>query len=111
MANIKIQNFAGQSWQTTIEQRAYLMLSSLSASVTNITIQFVELPADGAMPKRYRCSASSPDLTNGNCQVSVEHPNGNSAIDGSLLRFKRIVAHSRQIGRINHFSSAQNRRY
>ena len=80
MANIKIQNFAGQSWQTTIEQRAYLMLSSLSASVTNITIQFVELPADGAMPKRYRCSTSSPDLTNGNCQVSVEHPNGNSAI-------------------------------
>ena len=111
MANIKILNSAGQSWQSIIEQRAYLMLSSLSASVSSIKIQFDELAADGAMPRRYRCSASSPDLTSGTCQVSVEHPNGKNAIDGTLLRFKRIVTHSRQIGRIHNYKLAQSRRY
>lgn len=111
MAKLKIQNSAGTSWQSTIEQRAYLMLSSLSASVSSVTIQFDELAADGAMPRRYRCSASSPDLTSGTCEVSVEHPNGKNAIDGTLLRFRRIVTHSRQIGRIKNYTLAQGRRY
>ncbi len=110
MATIKIENHADDSWQTTIEQRAYLMLSSLSASVSTITISFVELPAYGAMPLRYRCSASSPDLAAGNCQVSVEHPDGDKAIDGTLLRFRRIVAHTRQIGPFNGFKQGTSRR-
>ncbi len=110
MATIKVENLADKSWLTTIEQRAYLMLSSLSASVSIINIEFSQLPANGAMPKRYRCSASSPNLAAGNCQVSVEHPDGNEAIEGTLQRFRRIVAHTRQIGRLNHYQNSAIRR-
>lgn len=110
MATIKIENNTDESWQTTIEQRAYLMLSSLSASVSTISISFTELPAYGAMPKRYRCCASSPDLASGNCEVSVEHPDGDRAIDGTLLRFRRIVAHARQIGPFKGYKQGSSQR-
>ena len=110
MAHVKVENNADSSWQTTIEQRAYLLLSSLKASVPQVTVTFSELSANGVMPRRFRCTASSPSLSAGNYEISVEHPVGNEAIEGALQRFRRAVAHSRQVTRINNTQGKTMRR-
>ncbi|MEQ8313144.1 MAG: hypothetical protein RL839_04355 [Gammaproteobacteria bacterium] len=101
MAKITIDNQVEDSWQETIEQSANLVLSSLGPSISSIRIEFVELPANKERGKRFRCRVLSPGLGHGFDQVAVEHPNGFTAIDGALQRFRRIVNHIRQIGRLD----------
>lgn len=95
MNKFKIENQAANAWLTTLEQCTYLMLSTILSEERQVSIQFTELPADGAMPRRFRCSVKYAQIANPSHETFAEHPKGIDAIEGALNRFRRKIARSR----------------
>lgn len=95
MDKIQIDNQAANNWLTTLEQCTYLMLSSLLSEERQISIQLIELPAGGMMPRRFRCSVKYSESAHASQETFAEHPDGEKAIEGALKRFRRKVARSR----------------
>jgi hypothetical protein len=112
MDKIQIDNQAATNWLTTLEQYTYLMLSSLLSEERQISIQLVELPAGGVMPRRFRCSVKYSQCTNASHEACAEHPVGGVAIEGALKRFRRNIARSRLGSRSNTYQfSALRQKY
>lgn len=95
MSKLQIVNDAAEYWQTILEQRASLLLSSLGSSVPRITVRFQEMPASRFLPSRFCCVVSSTAGSSLNTGISAEHPDGEAAIDGAMQRFRRQVVRSR----------------
>ena len=98
MSKVNIYNDADESWLTTLEQRAYLLLPSLGSNFSRITVKFREIPARGLVPRRYRCTVCSSVIVARSPSITAEHPNGEVAIDGAMQRFRRQVERSRMQG-------------
>jgi len=95
MSKLMIHNDAAENWQTILEQRASLLLSTLGSSVPRITVRFQEMPASRFLPTRYCCIVSSSAGSDKDAGISAEHPDGEAAIDGAMRRFQRQVVRTR----------------
>lgn len=95
MDKIQIDNQAANNWLTTLEQCTNLMLSSILSEERKISIQLIELPAGGMMPRRFRCSVKYAQCISESHETVAEHPDGEEAIEGALKRFRRKIARSR----------------
>ncbi|MFN3165018.1 MAG: hypothetical protein ACE37N_16435 [Pseudohongiellaceae bacterium] len=91
MSKLTIYNGAAETWQTILEQRASLLLSSLGTSLPRITVRFEEMPASQFTPSRFCCSVTSTSGSTRTTDISAEHPDGVAAIEGAMRRFRRQV--------------------
>jgi len=96
MRKIIIENYSDPKWHEMIEHKVDLTLSSINSSASSIRVSFESVCSSRDARSHYRCEVSG-FLPNGKIEtVSSLHPDGKTALQAAISRFKRNIIRTRR---------------
>ena len=97
MLKISVECEPSTNWRESIEQKSDYVLSSLMGDLRQAHLTFAPVCTNEAGGMRYRCELEAKLVNGGWERVTSEHPDGLTAIEGAIFRFRRAVVRQRQV--------------
>ena len=91
MARIVIRNRAETKWQSVIETKLQVMLGSMLAHVSRITVEFDRVVEAREQRVSYACKVVLVESSGERYLLANDQADGNLAIEGAIARARRAI--------------------
>lgn len=91
MARIVIRNRAETKWQAVIETKLQVMLGSMLAHVSRVTVEFDRVVEAREQRVSYACKVVLVESSGERYLLANDQADGNLAIEGAIARARRAI--------------------
>ena len=91
MSRIIIRNRAETKWNSVIESKLHLMLGSMLANISRISVELDRVVETREQRVSYACKLALVDSSGDKYLLSTDQADANLAIEGAIARARRAI--------------------